>query len=120
MFHHHVLTRDKKETVHKIYNKQKEATLKGDWFDFLKEDFKFIGVKINEAEIIATPQSSYKKQIKQLMNKAVYLYFMNQKQGHTKLDGVGYTHFGMQPYLTTTQLNNEEKTVTPQKETLEN
>ena len=27
-------------------------------------------------------------QIKQLINKAVYLYFMNLKQSHTKLNGV--------------------------------
>ena len=109
LFHQDILKRESCETLSKVYNKQKEATIKGDWFNLLKEDFNFLGVEINEAEIIATPQSIYKKQIKQLMNKAVYQFFMNLKQGHTKLDMVEYTQFEIQPYLTTKTLTNEEK-----------
>ena len=83
MFHHHVLTRDKKETVHKIYNKQKEDTIKGDWLSLLNADFDFIKVKIDEEEIASTPKITYKKKIKNLMNKAVFEYLTNQQRNHT-------------------------------------
>ena len=43
------------------------------------------------------------------MNKAVYNFFMNLKQGHRKLDRVEYKQFEIQSYLTTKTLNNEEK-----------
>jgi hypothetical protein len=39
MFHQDILKREAHETLSKIYNKQKEATLKGDWFDLLKGGF---------------------------------------------------------------------------------
>ena len=48
MFHHHILTRDKNETIHKIYNKQKEETLKGDWLNSINSDFDFLKMKIDE------------------------------------------------------------------------
>ena len=63
MFHRHLLTRDKNETIHKIYNKQKEDTLKGDWVSLLNADFDFIKVKIDEKEIASTPKITYKKKI---------------------------------------------------------
>ena len=44
MYHHFILTRDEKETIHKIYKKQKEEFVKGDWFQLLKEDFQFINI----------------------------------------------------------------------------
>ena len=32
LYHHHILTRPKEETISKIYFKQKEEPTKGDWF----------------------------------------------------------------------------------------
>ena len=43
IFHHHIITRDSKELINKIYMKQKEDSLKGDWYQTSKKDFKFIG-----------------------------------------------------------------------------
>ena len=48
MYHHPILTRDKEETIYKIYDKQKEETVKGDWLELLKSDFDFIKKQINE------------------------------------------------------------------------
>jgi hypothetical protein len=42
MYHHHILSRGEEETIQKIYRKQSEDPLKGDWFELLKQDFKFI------------------------------------------------------------------------------
>ena len=48
MFHHHILTREDNETIKKVYSKQKESHIKGDWFRMLISDFEFIEEEINE------------------------------------------------------------------------
>ena len=53
MYHYHLLTLDESESIRKIYNKQKEDTTKGDWYELLEKDFKFIGKEINEEEILS-------------------------------------------------------------------
>ena len=85
MYHHHILSRGEEETIHKIYTKQREDPLKGDWFELLKKDFKFIGLEINEKEIAKTPKIEYKKQIKKLVEKAALQYMLNvKKMGYLK------------------------------------
>ena len=42
MYHHHIITREDTETIKKIYNKQKEDPIKGDWVELVKKDF-FLG-----------------------------------------------------------------------------
>ena len=54
LYHHHLLSRGKEETIFKIYSKQKQDPLKGDWFSVLQKDFEFIGVELNESEIAST------------------------------------------------------------------
>ena len=51
MYHHFILTRDEKETIHKIYKKQKEEFVKGDWYQLLKADFQFINIVMKEEKI---------------------------------------------------------------------
>ena len=41
LYHYHIITRDDKETLKKIYNKQKEDSIKGDWYELIKKDFLF-------------------------------------------------------------------------------
>ena len=61
LYHHHILTRDKNETISKIYYNQKEENAKGNWFQSLKKDFEFIKVDMNEDSVSQTPKSVYKK-----------------------------------------------------------
>ena len=91
IYHHHILTRDNDETIKKIYDKQKENYVKGDWFELLVRDFEFIEKDINEKEISEMPKDAYKKKIKVLINKAVFKFFMNIKETQSKLDGVTYS-----------------------------
>ena len=72
MFHHHILSRDKEETISKIYYKQKDLNVKGDWFNLLMEDFNFIGEKMNEEEIMMTSKPQYKHKIKELVTNAAF------------------------------------------------
>ena len=64
MYHHHILTRDKEETLYKIYDKQKEETVKGDWLELLKFDFDFVTEEIDDNKIASTPKSFYTNKIR--------------------------------------------------------
>ena len=48
---------------------------------------------MNEESIIQTPKCEYKKAIKALVDKAAFRYFLNKKEGHSKLDKIEYTQF---------------------------
>ena len=109
LYHHQILTQDKKETISKIYYKQKQSSNNGDWFQILQGDFDFIEVKMNEERIIQTPKYEYKKVIKALVDKAAFKYFLKIKEGHSKLDKIEYPQFRIQPYLLTTLLTNKQK-----------
>ena len=63
LYHHHIVSRDESETIKKIYNKQKENPLKGDWFQIIEKDFAFLGIELNENEIKSTNKCDYKTKI---------------------------------------------------------
>ena len=109
MYHHHLLTTDDEESIKKIYDKQKEDPTKGDWYELLQNDFKFIGEEINEEQIKSMSKSEYKKHIKELVQIASYKYLMKEKEKHTKLDDVTYTDLKIQPYLTDCKFSKEER-----------
>ena len=108
MYHHHILSRDKNETIQKIYLKQKEDSIKGDWYKLLLQDFEFIGIEINEDVIRDTPKNIYKKKIKYLVRSAAFNYYMKKKADLSKLNEVEYKSLEIQPYLTNKMFNNEE------------
>ena len=109
MYHHHILTREDNETIKKIYIKQTNNNIKGDWFQLLVKDFEFIKTEMNEKEISDMSKDMYKKVVKDLINKAVFEFLMNQKQTHKKIDEVEYSRLETQPYLTTNTLKTAEK-----------
>ena len=109
LYHHHILTRDKNETISKIYYKQKEENCKGDWFQSLKKDFEFIKRDMDESKIADTPKSLYKKEIWSLVRKSAFEYLMKLKSTHTKLDKVTYTQLKLQAYLTSSLITQKQK-----------
>ena len=48
MYHHHILSRNNEELIKKVYLRQKEDSLKGDWIRTLQGDFNFIGENLDD------------------------------------------------------------------------
>ena len=88
MYHHHILTRGEKETIQKIYFKQKEDTLKEDWYGLLKKDFEFIGEEIDEKKIASIPKSDYRARIKKLVENAAFKYMNPLKNCLSKIKDI--------------------------------
>ena len=104
LYHYHIITRDDKETLKKIYNKQKEDSIKGDWYELIKKDFLFLGIEINENDIKSTNKEAYKKKINQLLYKAAFNEYLKEKAEKSKLEHLQYENLQIQPYLTDTGL----------------
>lgn len=109
MYHHHILRRGEEETIQRIYFKQKEDTLKGDWYELLKKDFEFIGEKIDEKMIASIPKSEYKARIKKLVEKAAFKYMITLKNGLSKIRDVRYDTLKIQEYLKSEIFNPKER-----------
>ena len=108
LYHHHIVSRDDTETIKKIYNKQKQGYIKGDWYELLLKDFKFIGIELNESEIKMTGKQQYKKKIKELINKAAFIEYSKEKSDKFKLNQLQYKKLQLQPYLAKSGLSNKE------------
>jgi hypothetical protein len=109
MYHYNILQTDKNKTIRKIYEKQKEQTTKGDWFEHLQNDFKFIQEEMDEEKIKQMDKETYKKYIKEKVTKAAFQYFLNEKSKRSKLNEIEYKEFGIQNYLINSQFNNKEQ-----------
>ena len=109
MFHPNILTRDNNETIRKVYTKQREDPLKGDWYTLLEKDLNFMGISMNEEQISRTPKYEYKTLIMKHIRKSEFTYFINLKETHTKLDSVHYDKLKIQGYLGSKLLSNKEK-----------
>ena len=110
IYHHHILTQDDNELIKRIYEKQKENSLKGDWIMIIREDFEFIGEVLNEDFIKSTTKNVYKLFIKNKVRKAAFESYLKLKErSKKKLKNLNYKDFGMQPYLNSNKFSTSEK-----------
>ena len=70
MFHHHLVSRTNNEFVKEVYLKQKEISLKGDWFRTLQEYFIFIDEEIDDEKIVSFLKEQYRSYIKEKVIKS--------------------------------------------------
>ena len=110
MFHHHILTREDNETIHKVYMKQKESNLKGDWYRMIVSDFEFIEEAIDEEFIKNIQKEDYRVLINSKIKAAAYKYYMELKEkSRKKLKYLQYEEISIQPYLTKEYFSFDEK-----------
>ena len=109
MFHHHILTRGNHELIKRVYLKQKEYSLKGDWFQTLQKDFSFIGEEIDDRNISNMSKYQYKIYIQKKIQKASFKYYLSLKdKSKKKLKELTYNKLQIQGYLTSSKFSPEE------------
>ena len=84
MCHHHILTREDCETIKKVYIKQKESHLKGDWYRMLISDFEFIEEDIDEDFIKNTPKEDYREYINIKIKEGAFKNYMKERRNFFK------------------------------------
>ena len=90
MFHHHLVTRTYDELIKKVYLKQKECNIKGDWLRTLQEDFILIGETIDDEKIVSFSKSHIKDKV---MKAAFQSYLPLKEQSKNKLKSLEYMSF---------------------------
>ena len=109
MFHHHILSRNDNELIKKVYTKQKEDSIKGDWFQTLKNDFKFIGEEINDQKIMKMTKTEYQNYIQVKIEAASFQYYLSLKEkSKKKMHELKYDKLRTQDYLTSSQFSQKE------------
>ena len=106
LYHHHLVTRTNNELIKKVYLKQKQCSLKGDWFRTLQEDFVFIGEEIDDEKIVSFSKHQYKSYIKEkVMKSAFQSYLVMKEQSKKKLKSLEYKSLGIQQYMISEQFS---------------
>ena len=108
-YHHHIITRDDSEIIKKIYLKQKEDPLKGDWVQLIQKDYEFIQEDWNDDFLKSIPKDIFLKQVKEKVTKAAFKsYLLLKETNKTKMKQLTYDKFQMQEYLTSSEFNRDE------------
>ena len=68
----------------KVYLKQKEDSLRGDWFQTLQKDFSFIGEKLDDQKVSSMSKYQYKIYIQKKIEKASFQYNLTLKDKSKK------------------------------------
>ena len=72
IFHHHILTRGNHELIKKVYLKQQENSLMGDWFQTLSFSFSFIGEEIDDQKVSNLSKYQYRIYIPRKIKKPYF------------------------------------------------
>ena len=99
----------KRKPSRRYIENKKEGCVKGDWYQLLENDFKFIGIEMDENLIAATQKDQYKKEMKHLINIAAFKYFTQLKETHKKIKDLQYEKLSIQPYLVSKVFTKNEK-----------
>ena len=77
MYHYHKITRDDKETIKMVYQKEKEACVKGDWITLLVKYFNFIQVQQNDERIMRLGMTEYCSYTKRKVENSAFKLYIN-------------------------------------------
>jgi hypothetical protein len=109
MYHYHLVTRIDSELNKKVYIKQKESSIKGDWFRTLQDVFNFIGEEINDDQIASFSKPQYKIYIQDKVKIAAFhAYLALKEKSKKKLKSLEYTVLKIQPYLISDKISSKQ------------
>ena len=106
---HHLLTRDKKELISKVFFAQKRRTSSDDWVESVFKDLKDIKIDITEDTIATMKKFRFKKCSKNKVKEAAFDYLQNIKEKHSKVKDIQYEKLDMQSYLLGSKFSTSEK-----------
>ena len=109
-YHHHIITRDDNELIRKVYQKQKDTPLIGDWVKLIEKDYAFIGEDWNDDVLKNMPKEAFTKLVKEKVRNAAFSSYLSMKdESKTKMRYLKYEKFEMQGYLSSNIFSMEEK-----------
>ena len=108
MFYWTILSKSERELIRKVYNAQKLAPLKNDWYLQIQEDLEICNIDLSEAEVSSMKKEKFKNIVKERIRDQARDYLVKLKQSHTKSSQLDES-FKLQPYLQSETLTLQEK-----------
>jgi len=104
MYLYHILRREDKELVRRVFDAQKKSPTKGDFVELVTEDL----IKIEESEdsIKVLSKGELKKVVKTKMSEIVLLDLQDKQKNHSKIKNIQYKDLKLQEYMASPQMTN--------------
>ena len=103
---HHIINREDKELIKRVYNAQKTTPSKGDFAELIKTDIKLLGDDMDEETIQRMTKTEFKTLVKQMINKAAENDLKEQQKTHSKLNLLKYDQLKIQSYMVDRRMTN--------------
>ena len=100
------MSQKKSEMIRKVYEAQNRNPAKNGWSLIVENDLKDIDFEENIENFSKT---SFKKIVKEKIEKIAFKYLMNKKEKHSKLQDITYRSLTCQSYLKSKKFSNERK-----------
>ena len=97
----HILSRDNNSLLRKVFNAQVKVPSKGDWTSDVRNVIKDLKINKTFEEIEAISKSNLAKIVKLAVKKNAFEYLIAIQKQKQKGRHIKYTHFQLQPYLST-------------------
>ena len=107
----HIVTRNEKELIRKIYSAQKENPSQGDFVSLVESDLKMVGLTQEEVTSASISKLSLKKVLAQKARNAAFAELMSQLQKGSKGKNMKYDKLQLQEYLKSEVLSEKEKNI---------
>ena len=107
MYLHHILNRNSKELIRKVYEAQKRAPVSGDWVQLVESDLQELNIDIDELKKMK--KNRFKKKLKEKILRSSFLYLKNIAQTKSKINYLSYKKLQVQKYLVSLKFNIKEK-----------
>jgi len=104
MYLHHILSRENKELIKRVYTAQTENPTKGDFAFQVNEDMEIL--EMTEQSITTLTKTAFKQLVKEKTNHEAEKYLKKLQESHKKVNMVKYEKFKIQQYMVDKRMTN--------------
>ena len=107
MYYWTLLNKSENELVKKVFDIQKEHSVKDDWIEQIKDDLKSLEIELTEQEIKDMGKEPFKNIVKKKLKDKAADFLFSYKAKHSKTKHLNT--YKLQSYLSSDQLSTNEK-----------
>ena len=103
----HLLTRNKKELIRKVFEAQNENPTAGDFVTLVNKDL--VKFELTQEKIMGMTKQQVKRELRRKAQKFAFCELYQKTQQSSKVKEIKYTELKMQDYLKSDKMNKNEK-----------
>ena len=111
MYFHCLIKKDINDLTYKILMKQEQDSVKGDFIELIRSDFKYFGLDYDLNKLRNLCKIEFKAMLKKSIFDVAFKEYLNEKRNMKKLKNINYSKFKLQSYLQSNHLTDYQKQV---------